>query len=148
MSELLAAAAVIAPFVSTAATSLAEAVVVQARDRLAGSAVERGRVLLGAVLDRGVDEPPRSESGAAAATAIEELPPTEREILEGAIGEWAAADDDLRAESLSRSIRAAHSGYQAGDRLYVTSYGPNSPAIGKVDKATFHFNRGPDGGNG
>ncbi|MBT2380777.1 hypothetical protein AMK21_30945 [Streptomyces sp. CB00316] len=146
MSELLAAAAVIAPFVSTAATSFAGAVVDAARDRLADSAVERGRRLLGAVLHRGSGDPPLTGEDAAAATAIEELPPREREILESAIGDWLTDGDDLSARSLTHSIRTVHSEYRAGDRTYVASYGENSPAIGHLGSATFHFHRGPDGG--
>ncbi|MEV4874827.1 hypothetical protein [Streptomyces cyaneofuscatus] len=148
MSELLAAAAVITPFVSAAATSLAGAVVDSARDRIADSAVERGRRLLGTVLHRGSGDPPLTGQDAAAATAIEELPPREREILESAVGEWLAGGGDLSARSLTHSIRAVHSEYRAGDRTYVASYGENSPAIGHVGTATFHFNRGPDGGTG
>ncbi|MFE3722586.1 hypothetical protein [Streptomyces cyaneofuscatus] len=146
MSELLAAAAVIAPFVSAAATSFAGAVVDAARDRIADSAVERGRVLLGAVLSRGTGDPPLTEQDDEAATAIARLQPQEREILESAIGQWLADGDDLSARSLTHSIRSVHSAYRAGDRTYVASYGDNSPAIGQVGSATFHFNRGPDGG--
>ncbi|MEU0161635.1 hypothetical protein ABZ154_23060 [Streptomyces sp. NPDC006261] len=146
MSELLAATAVIAPFVSAAATSLAGAVVDSARDRIADSAVERGRRLLGVVLHRGSGDPPLTGQDAAAATAIEELPRREREILESAIGEWLADGGDLSTRSLAHSIRTVHSEYRAGDRTYVASYGDSSPAIGHLGTATFHFNRGPDGG--
>lgn len=146
MSELLAAAAVIAPFVSAAATSFAGAVIDSARDRIADSAVERGRVLLGAVLSRETGDPPLTERDDEATTAIARLQPREREILESAIGQWLAEGDDLSARSLSHSIRAVHSAYRAGDRTYVASHGDNSPAIGHLGSATFHFHRGPDGG--
>lgn len=146
MSELLAAAAVIAPFVSAAATSFAGAVVDSARQALADSAVERGRRLLGAVLHRGSEDPPLTGDDADAATAIEGLPLREREMLESAIGRWLADGGDLSAGSLVHSIGVVHSEHRAGDRIQVTTHGPNSPAIGTVHTATFTFNGGPDGG--
>ncbi|NWF30259.1 hypothetical protein HW130_29060 [Streptomyces sp. PKU-EA00015] len=146
MSELLTAAAVIVPFVSSAATSFAGAVVDSAQSRLADSAVERGRVLLGRVLHRGADDPPRTEQDAVAAATIEELSPDDREILEGAIGEWMTDGDDLSARSLRTQIEIAHREYHAGDRIQVTSHGDGSPAIGKLDTANFYFNPRPDQG--
>lgn len=144
MSELLTAAAVIAPFVSTAATSFAGAVVESAQTRLADSAVERGRVLLGRVLRRDAEDPPETEQDAAATTAIEGLSGEDREVLEGAIGEWLADGDDLSAESLRTHIRLAHRTYRSADRIQVTSHGDGSPAIGKLDTANFYFNPKPD----
>ena len=148
MSELMTAAAVIAPFISTAATSFAGAVVQSAQTAVADSAVERGRVLLGRVLRRGADDPPETEQDAAAATVIEELSPGDREILETAVGEWLADGDDLSAASLRTHIRIAHQEYHAGDRINVTTYGDGSPAIGKLDAATFNYNPQPKQGGG
>lgn len=145
MSELMTAAAVIAPFISTAATSFAGAVVQSAQTALADNAVERGRVLLGRVLRRDADDPPETGQDAAAATAIEELPPDEREMLETAVGEWLADGNDLSAESLHRHIRIAH---HAGDRIDVRTYGDGSPAIGRLDTATFNYNPQPKQGGG
>ncbi|MFE3474131.1 MULTISPECIES: hypothetical protein [unclassified Streptomyces] len=146
MSELLAAAAVIAPFVSTAAISFAGAVADSARDRLADSAVERGRRLLGAALHRGSEEPPLTADDTEAVAAIEGLPLREREMLESAIGRWLADGGDLSAGSLVHSIGTVHSEYRSGDRIQATTHGPNSPAIGTVHTATFNFPGGPDGG--
>lgn len=148
MSELMTAAAVIAPFISTAATSFAGAVVQSAQTAVADSAVERGRVLLGRVLRRGAGDPPETEEDAAAATAIGELSPDDREILETAVGEWLAGGHDLSEQSLRTRIRIAHQEYHAGDRINVTSYGDGSPAIGKLDTATFNYNPRPDQGGG
>ncbi|MEW1629110.1 hypothetical protein [Streptomyces sp. NPDC089173] len=145
MSELLAAAAVIAPFVSTAAASMAGAVVDSARDRLADSAVEGGRRLLGAVLRRHDDDLDRAEEDVDAVSAIEQLSDQQRHILENAIGVWLAAGGELDARSLSRSIEDADRAHRAGDLTHVTSYGPNSPAIGRIDTATFTFHRDPGG---
>ncbi|MEU0083332.1 hypothetical protein [Streptomyces sp. NPDC006274] len=148
MSELLTAAAVIAPFISTAAMSFAGAVAQSAQTAVADSAVERGRVLLGRVLRRGPDDPPPTEDDAAAAAAVEELAPDDREILETAVGEWLADGDDLSADSLRAHIRVAHQEYHAGDRINVTTYGDGSPAIGKLDTATFNYNPRPEQGGG
>jgi hypothetical protein len=148
MSELLTAAAFIAPFISTAATSFAGAVAQSAQTAVADSAVERGRVLLGRVLRRGADDPVPTEDDTAAATAIEELAPDDREILETAVGEWLADGDGLSADSLRRRIRVAHQEYHAGDRINVTTHGDGSPAIGKLDTATFNYNPPPRQGGG
>ncbi|MEV6962196.1 hypothetical protein AB0M97_23995 [Streptomyces sp. NPDC051207] len=148
MSELLTAAAVIAPFVSTAATSFAGAVVQSAQTRLADSAVERGRVLLGRVLRRNEDDPPETEQDTAAAAAIARLSAQEREILEAAIGTWLTSGDDLSAQSLRRQIELAHRTTHSADRIEVTSHGDGSPAIGKLESATFYFNPRPGRGDG
>ncbi|MFF2363819.1 hypothetical protein ACFVU0_14035 [Streptomyces sp. NPDC058122] len=136
MSELLAAAAVIAPFVSTAAASMAGALVDSAQTRLADGAVERGRQLLGRALHRGADELP-TEQDSDAVRAIEALSPDEREVLERVIGRWLSDGDDLSARSLESRIIAA---LPAGDQFHVATYGNNSPAIAKVATATFNFN--------
>ncbi|MFD3972653.1 hypothetical protein [Streptomyces cyaneofuscatus] len=146
MSDLLAAAAVIAPFVSTAAAAMAGAVVDSARDRLADSAVEGGRRLLGAALRRHDDDLDRSEEDVDAVSAIEQLSQEQRQILENAIGTWLADGGELDAPSLSHSISAADRAYRAGDLTHVTSYGNNSPAIGRIESATFTFHREPGGG--
>ncbi|MFF0201328.1 hypothetical protein [Streptomyces sp. NPDC005017] len=156
MSELLTAAAVIAPFVSAAATSMAGALVDSARTRLADSAVERGRQLLDRALRRTDDDaaPTEGESDAAlsegdsdAVRAIEALSPADREVLETAIGRWLSDSGDLSARSLEREIIAAR---PAGDQFHVSSHGDNSPAIGRLDSANFYFNARPDarGGEG
>jgi hypothetical protein len=142
------AAAVIAPFISTAATSFAGAVVQSAQTAVADSAVERGRVLLGRVLRRGADDPPPTEQDTEAATAIEELSADDREILETAVGEWLADRADLTSDALHRRIRTAHQEYHAGDRINVTTYGDGSPAIGRLDTATFNYNPPPQQGGG
>ncbi|MFI5901538.1 hypothetical protein [Streptomyces cyaneofuscatus] len=145
MSDLLAAAAVIAPFVSTAAASMAGAVIDSARDRLADSAVEGGRRLLGAALRLHDDDLDRSEENVDAVSAIEQLSQEQRQILENAIGTWLADGGELDAPSLSHSIRAADRAHRAGDLTHVTSYGNNSPAIGRIESATFTFHREPGG---
>jgi hypothetical protein len=108
--------------------------------------VERGRVLLGRVLRRGADDPVPTEDDTAAATAIEELAPDDREVLETAVGEWLADGDDLSADSLRTHIRVAHQEYHAGDRINVTTYGDGSPAIGRLDTATFNYHPQPKQG--
>ncbi|MEW2635158.1 hypothetical protein AB0903_26805 [Streptomyces sp. NPDC048389] len=148
MSELVTAAAVIAPFITSAATSFAGAVVQSAQTAVTDSAVERGRVLLGRVLRREPDDPPETEQDAAAATAIAELSAEDREVLDTAVGEWLAGRDDLSADSLREHIRIAHQKYHAGDRNSATSYGNNSPAIGRLDTATFNYGSQPEQGGG
>jgi hypothetical protein len=148
MSELLTAAAVIAPFVSTAATSFAGAVVQSAQSRLADGAVERGRVLLGRVLRRNPDDPPCTEQDAAAATAVEQLSAEDRQILEAAIGTWLTTGNDLSAESLRSHIELAHRTTRSADRIEVTTHGDGSPAIGKMETANFYFNPRPGQGAG
>ncbi|MFJ5776302.1 hypothetical protein [Streptomyces sp. NPDC093094] len=146
MSDLLAAAAVIAPFVSSAAASLAGALVDSARTRLADSAVERGRQLLDKALHRGDDDPPPTGEDSEAVRAIEALSPADREVLESAIGRWLSDGGELSARSLEHRIVAARS---AGDRFHVSSHGDGSPAIGRLDSANFYFNARPDtGGDG
>ncbi|MGN9790290.1 hypothetical protein ACWGH4_15210 [Streptomyces sp. NPDC054847] len=148
MSELLTAAAVIAPFVSTAATSFAGAVVDSAQTRLADSAVERGRVLLGRVLRRNPDDPPETEEDTVAATAIEQLSADDRQVLEEAIGTWLTTGKDLSAESLRSHIELARRTTHSADRIEVTSHGDGSPAIGKLETANFYFNPRPGQGAG
>ncbi|MEW2259783.1 hypothetical protein [Streptomyces sp. NPDC047869] len=138
MSDLLATAAVIAPFVSAAAASMADALVDSAQTRLADGAVERGRQLLDRALHRGADEQP-TEQDSDAVRAIEALSSDEREVLERVIGRWLSDGDDLSARSLERRIIQAR---PAGNQFHVASYGNNSPAIGEV--GTFNFNTTSD----
>ncbi|WP_173264667.1 hypothetical protein [Streptomyces pacificus] len=136
MSDLLSTAAVIAPFISAAAASMAGALVDSAQTRLTDGVVERGRQLLDKALQRGADELP-TEQDSDAVRAIEALSPDEREVLERVIGQWLSDDNDLSAQSLmSRIIKAR----PAGAQFHVATYGNNSQAIGEVAEATFNFN--------
>ncbi|QTE03080.1 hypothetical protein [Streptomyces cyanogenus] len=135
MSDLLATAAVIAPFVSAAAASMGDALVDSARTRLADGAVERGRQLLDRALHRGADEQP-TEQDSDAVRAIEALSPDEREVLERVIGRWLSDGDDLSARSLERRIIEAR---PAGNQSHVATYGNNSPAFHKAEQVTFNY---------
>ncbi|WKV75554.1 hypothetical protein AW27_030945 [Streptomyces sp. PCS3-D2] len=142
MSELVATAAVIAPFVSAAAASMAHALVDSAQTRLADGAVERGRQLLDRALHRGDDQLTGRDSDAV--RAIEALSRDERELLEGAIGRWLGDGTDLSARALERQISEAG---PAAKRFHVATYGNNSPAIGEAAEVTFTFNTAPDPGS-
>ncbi|MEU9012682.1 hypothetical protein AB0D12_23535 [Streptomyces sp. NPDC048479] len=145
MSDLLAAAAAVTPFVTAAAASFAGTLAQSVQNRLADSAVERGRALLGGLLRRQADASAGSPEEAAAAEAVANLTAGDRLVLETAIGRW-LAEGPLTGEALLTHVRRAMESNRPGDTITVTSHGENSPAIGRITHADFHFGRRPDGG--
>ncbi|MBT2392114.1 hypothetical protein J7E87_22455 [Streptomyces sp. ISL-1] len=144
MSELVTAAAVIAPFISTAAASFTGAVVESAQTRIADSAVDRGQRFLARLLNRGADDPPQTPQETDAVAVIERLEGEDRKILAAAVGKWLVEEGDLSAEALSRHIERAHETYHSGDTFHVTSHGEGAAAIGKVHTANFTYNPRPE----
>ncbi|WP_406730289.1 hypothetical protein [Streptomyces sp. NBC_01794] len=145
MSDLLAAAAAVTPFVSAAAATFAGTLAQSAQNRLADSVVERGRALLGGLLRRQAEDSAYSPEEAAAVEAVANLTANDRLMLETAIGRW-LADGSLTGEALLTHVRRAMDSNAPGDIITVTSHGENSPAIGQITHADFHFGRSPDGG--
>lgn len=148
MSELVTAAAVIAPFISTAAASFTGAVIESAQTRIADSTVDRGQRFLARLLNRRAEVPPQTpqtpqETDAIA--AIERLDGEDRQILAAAVGKWLDEEGDLSAEALSRHIERAHeTHHHSGDTFHVTSHGEGAPAIGEIHTANFTYNPRPE----
>ncbi|TQK50118.1 hypothetical protein FBY35_0426 [Streptomyces sp. SLBN-118] len=145
MSDLLAAAAAVTPFLSAAAVGFAGTLAQSAQNRLADSAVERGRHLLGGLLRRQADNSAVSPEETAAVEAVAQLTEEDRLVLEAAIGRWLAGGS-LTGEALLTHVRRTMESNRPGDTITVTSHGENSPAIGQITHAEFHIGRRPDGG--
>jgi len=130
MSELMAAATQIAPYVSGAAAAMGTQLLVTTQEQIAGGAVARGRAFLGRLTSgRGDDsEPTPSGPDAEATRAIAGLGPVDREALELAVGTWLEGRD-LGTPALvgcieRAAIRAASGG--------VSAHGTGATAIGYV----------------
>ncbi|MFF8033471.1 hypothetical protein [Streptomyces sp. NPDC016626] len=103
MSELLTVANTIVPVITTAAAGFAGAVVQSAQSRAADGVVQRGRALVGRLLERRPEDP--QDSGTTEAVErIRELSPQDRRILDAAVGKWLdERSGDLR-EVIEREV--------------------------------------------
>lgn len=137
MSELLTAAQTIAPVITTAAAGFAGAVVQSAQDQAADGVVQRGRALVGRLLERRSGEP-ADPAADEAVERIRGLSEDERLALDRAVGKWldagladrpadlrALIEDEARALRPARHVHAtAHvSGRNAFGIAYVENMG-------------------------
>ncbi|MEY9489563.1 hypothetical protein RKD26_005357 [Streptomyces calvus] len=132
MSELLTVANTIAPVITTAAAGFAGAVVQSAQNQAADSVVQRGRALVGRLLERRPEDP--QDTGTAdAVERIRELSPEDRRVLDAAVGKWLdERSADLRAviEREAREERA--SAARVADSINVHVHGEGSAGFGYV----------------
>ncbi|MGW9212915.1 hypothetical protein ACWGR4_38865 [Embleya sp. NPDC055664] len=131
MTELLAAAAQIVPYVTAAAATMGMQVLASTQEQIADDAAHRGRAFLGRLLPGRNRVPDRGTANVEPATrAIASLNERDREALELAIGTWLDARD-LSAPALTRCIEQAARSI-AGSGGGAHAYGPGAIAIERV----------------
>ncbi|GGS33789.1 hypothetical protein AB0E75_33160 [Streptomyces griseoviridis] len=134
MSELLTAAQTIAPVITTAAAGFAGAVVQSAQNQAADSVVQRGRALVGRLLERRPEEP-RDAGTDEAVEHIRALSEDERLALDRAVGTWLDARSAGRSADLRTLIedeaRAARPARRISARAVAS--GPGSIGIAYVE---------------
>ncbi|MFI0929831.1 hypothetical protein [Streptomyces sp. NPDC021012] len=152
MSELLTAAAGVAPVFAAAATTLGSAVAGAAVQRVADGTVATGEGFLRRLFrrDDGTDPVLDVAEGEVDERRADELLSgldlAERRLLAQALATWlgesGAGTGALDPERLKELVRAA----EAPSTTHVAAYGPHSMAVGRIgDNATFNLGGGQSG---
>ena len=133
MSELLTVANTIVPVITTAAAGFAGAVYQSAQNQVAESVLQRGRELVGRVLERRSDDPQDAEP-TEAVERIRGLSEEDRHILGTAVGKWLEEGNDGPAAlhaAIEREAAHRRSGKAAGS-ITVNVHGEGSAGFGYV----------------
>jgi hypothetical protein len=135
VSELLTVANTIVPVITTAAAGFAGAVVQSAQNQAADSVLQRGRALVGRLLDRRPEDPQDAET-TEAVERIRSLPEEDRHILDAAVGKWlderlGGRPADLR-EMIEREVGHRTSGPGVAHSINVNVHGEGSAGFGYV----------------
>ncbi|GAA3981614.1 hypothetical protein GCM10022384_33440 [Streptomyces marokkonensis] len=134
MSELLTAANTIAPVITTAAAGFAGAVVQSAQNQAADGVVQRGRALVGRLLERRPEDPRDVETDTAVAQ-IQNLSEGDRLALDAAVGKWLDERFGDRPSDLRTLIEReaeARGPAEAARSIQVNATGEGSVGIGYV----------------